>query len=315
MIVITGAAGFIGSCLTSYLNDKGREDLILCDEFGTESKNKNLDGKRFLRKIERDIFFVEAEEFASDIDAVFHLGARTDTTEFDHKIFDRLNLACSKKMWKFCHRHDIPLIYASSAATYGSGEMGYDDNENQIPFLKPLNPYGESKNNFDIWALDRTEKPPYWAGLKFFNIYGPNEYHKARMASVIFHTFQQIQKTGSMKLFRSHRPDFRNGEQKRDLFMSKTFVRFVCFWPKNNRLRVFIIWARVRLGLSKIWPNILSGQSAKRRVFLLLTLRRIFETSINILRKPKWANCAKPVIPSRLPICVKELKIMSKITF
>ena len=169
-----------------------------------------------------------------EVEFCFHIGARTDTTEFNVDIFNKLNLNYSKKIWKKCHDYQIPLVYASSAATYGLGEHGYDDNESLIPQLKPLNPYGDSKNDFDIWALQQQEKPFFWAGLKFFNVYGPNEFHKGRMASVIWHTFNQIQKTGAMKLFRSHNPDFQDGEQMRDFVYVKDVVE-VCLFLMHHR--------------------------------------------------------------------------------
>src|SRR5690606_10633012 len=145
---------------------------------------------------------------------VFHIGARTDTTEFNKAIFDKLNVSYSKTLWERCVSYGLPLVYASSAATYGLGEQGYEDDHNLIAKLKPLNPYGDSKNEFDNWVLEQEQKPYFWAGLKFFNVYGPNEYHKGRMASVIFHAYQHIKNSGSMKLFRSHHPDFKDGEQK-----------------------------------------------------------------------------------------------------
>jgi len=218
-IIITGAAGFIGSCLVGYLNESGFENLILVDEFSREEKTPNYEGKKFIAKVERDHFFEWASTHRSKISFFFHIGARTDTTEFDYSIFQRQNVEYSEKVWHFCALHDIPLIYASSAATYGNGDEGYEDRHDIIPFLKPLNPYGVSKNEFDKWALaqESGNSPKCWAGLKFFNVYGPNEYHKERMASVIFHSFYQIKKEGSVKLFRSHRPDYKDGWQLRDI--------------------------------------------------------------------------------------------------
>ncbi|MGC8865826.1 MAG: ADP-glyceromanno-heptose 6-epimerase [Bacteroidales bacterium] len=234
MIVITGAAGFIGSVLTGCLNQLGREDLVLVDHFGVPEKEKNLVRKHYLQKIERDLFFEWAEENASFIEAIFHLGARTDTTEFDSSIFDRLNVGYSISLFNFCTRHQIPLLYASSAATYGAGDMGYSDDHTLIPFLTPLNPYGWSKQEFDRWVLQREETPPRWYGFKFFNVYGPNEYHKGRMASVVFHAFHQIQNTGKVKLFRSHRLDYADGMQLRDFVYVKDVVEMMInFWQKQ----------------------------------------------------------------------------------
>ncbi len=229
MIVITGAAGFIGSCLVRKFNDEGYSDLILVDEFNHPEKNRNLEGKQYLQRIDRQEFLAWFNDHAEEIDIVFHIGARTDTTEKDTHIFDELNLNYSKSVWKTCARHHIPLIYASSAATYGLGEHGYDDRHDIVKDLHPLNPYGLSKNDFDAWALEQRKAPPLWIGLKFFNVYGPNEYHKGRMASVIFHTVRQIKATGMMKLFRSHRPDIADGYQSRDFIYIKDVID-ICYF-------------------------------------------------------------------------------------
>ncbi|TAH27741.1 MAG: ADP-glyceromanno-heptose 6-epimerase [Cytophagales bacterium] len=235
MIIVTGAAGFIGSCLISRLNADKFNYIIAVDDFSSPEKNKNLEGKKIKEKVDRKYFFKWLEKNSTLVEFIFHIGARTDTTEFDKSIFDELNVAYSKKIWKVCIEYQIPLVYASSAATYGLGELGYDDNESIIPQLKPLNPYGDSKNEFDIWALQQTEKPFFWAGLKFFNVYGPNEFHKGRMASVIFHAFHQIQKTASMKLFQSHHPDFKDGEQMRDFIYVKDLIEVIIFLMHHRK--------------------------------------------------------------------------------
>lgn len=238
MIVVTGAAGFIGSCLISRLNKDNYNIIVTVDDFSSASwrtdKNKNLEGKTIKERVDRENFFEWLKANQEFVEFIFHIGARTDTTEFDKSIFDKLNVDYSKKIWKACVDHQIPLVYASSAATYGLGEKGYDDNESVIYDLKPLNPYGESKNEFDKWALQQEEKPFYWAGLKFFNVYGPNEYHKGRMASVIYHAFNQISATDKMKLFRSHNPDFKDGEQIRDFIYVKDVVE-VCMFLMHHR--------------------------------------------------------------------------------
>ena len=234
-IVVTGAAGFIGSCLVTFLNQRGFTNLILVDDFSRGDKVPNLEGKTYLEKIERESFFDEISARKQSIDFIFHIGARTDTTEFDYKVHQHLNIEYSQKIWDYCTIHKIPLVYASSAATYGSGELGYNDSHQVISSLKPLNPYGESKNEFDKWALVQEHEPPCWYGLKFFNVYGPNEYHKGRMASVIFHSFNQIQKDGQVKLFKSHRPDFEDGKQLRD-FIYVNDVLKVCYWLMESCL-------------------------------------------------------------------------------
>ncbi len=229
MIIVTGAAGFIGSCLVSKLNTLGKTNLILVDDFSNAEKNKNLEGKQFEQQIERATFLDWLKENAKQVEAIYHIGARTDTTEFDVAIFDKLNLNYSKSLWKICAENKIPFIYASSAATYGIGEFGFDDNHDIVEKLVPLNPYGDSKNDFDNWALKQESSPPSWAGFKFFNVYGPNEFHKSRMASVIFHAVKQINATGGMKLFRSHNPDFKDGEQLRDFVYVKDVVEVLTF--------------------------------------------------------------------------------------
>lgn len=235
LIVITGASGFIGSNLVTELIEAGYgEELILVDDFSNKKKNNNLKNKHTQKKVHRDVFFNWLEEHAAATGFIFHIGARTDTTEFNKSVFDRLNLHYSQKVWNYCAGNDIPLIYASSAATYGDGRLGYQDSHELVEKLKPLNPYGESKNDFDKWALNQSKKPPFWYGLKFFNVYGPNEYHKRRMASVVYHAFNQIKTTGEMKLFRSHHPDFKDGEQKRDFIYVKDVIDVIHFLFKNK---------------------------------------------------------------------------------
>lgn len=235
MIVVTGALGFIGSCLIQYLNELGYHDIVAVDDFSKTEKEKNLSGKTITLRVERSEYLTWQKENHLLTQFVFHIGARTDTTEFDTKIFDALNLNYSKEVWNLCVTYGLPMIYASSAATYGAGERGYNDDEKSIPLLKPLNPYGASKQDFDVWALSQKQKPFFWAGFKFFNVYGPNEYHKARMASVIFHSFHQIRKTGEMKLFRSHRPDFKDGEQLRDFVHVKDVVKVLTWFMEHRK--------------------------------------------------------------------------------
>jgi ADP-L-glycero-D-manno-heptose 6-epimerase len=235
MMVVTGAAGFIGSCLISRLNAENFNYIIAVDDFSNQEKNKNLEGKKIQEKVDRDHFFQWLDKNHQFTEFIFHIGARTDTTEFNKEVFDKLNVSYSKEIWKACVEYQIPLIYASSAATYGLGELGYKDDESIIPKLKPLNPYGDSKNEFDIWALHQKEKPFFWAGLKFFNVYGPNEYHKRRMASVIFHAFHQINKTEKMKLFRSHHPEYKDGEQMRDFVYVKDVVEVIAFLMRHRK--------------------------------------------------------------------------------
>jgi ADP-L-glycero-D-manno-heptose 6-epimerase len=207
------------------------------DDFSDEEKKPNYESKKFIQKVEREKLFHWLKENDPSISFVFHLGARTDTTEFDYSVHERLNVEYSKSIWYYCAEENIPLVYASSAATYGSGELGYKDDHDIVEKLQPLNPYGISKNEFDKWVLQQVVCHPEpvegWAGLKFFNVYGPNEYHKGRMASMIFHGFSQIQKTGKVKLFKSHKSEFKDGEQLRD-FIYVEDVAKVCCWMMES---------------------------------------------------------------------------------
>jgi ADP-L-glycero-D-manno-heptose 6-epimerase len=228
MIVVTGAAGFIGSCLAAELGRNSDKEVVIVDDFSDQRKYGNLDAIGHLDKIERSEF-VEWLELSEGVSAVVHVGARTDTTEFDYSILEELNLEYTKAVWEVCAIREIRMIYASSAATYGNGDFGYEDNHDVITDLVPLNPYGVSKNEFDKWAIEQTVQPPNWYGLKFFNVYGPNEYHKGRMASVIMHAFNQIQEKGQVKLFRSHNPDYSDGGQLRDFVYVKDVISVIQF--------------------------------------------------------------------------------------
>jgi ADP-L-glycero-D-manno-heptose 6-epimerase len=234
MIVVTGAAGFIASFLAEKLNESGSADLILVDDFSRKDKQSNHKNLQCHSKIERTAFIDWFSTNHHKVDFVFHLGARTDTTEMNYAIHEELNVQYSKDIWTVCTTRKVPLIYASSAATYGMGEHGYEDNHDVVAKLKPLNPYGDSKNNFDKWVLNQDTTPPFWAGVKFFNVYGPNENHKGRMASVVFHTFHQIQKTGGMKLFRSHNEAYKDGEQLRDFIYVKDVVAILLFLAEKK---------------------------------------------------------------------------------
>ena len=234
MIVITGAAGFIASVVAGTLNQNRFEDLVLVDDFNKTKKKENYSKKKYKFLIDRNNFIEWFENHHDEIDFVIHLGARTDTTEFDYNVFQKLNVDYTLAIWKICTEHQIPMIYASSAATYGMGKLGYVDSHEIVNDLQPLNAYGRSKNEIDKWILQQTNCPPFWAGLKFFNVYGPNEYHKGRMASVILHSFGQINNTGQVKLFRSHRPDYKDGQQLRDFVYVKD-VANVILWLMQHK--------------------------------------------------------------------------------
>lgn len=235
MIIVTGAAGFIGSCFVRKLNDEGYYDLVLVDDFSREDKTNNLSDKKYSQKVDRKDFLGWIEENNNQIEIIFHIGARTDTAEFNWEIMDELNLSYTKQVWNLCVKHGLPLVYASSAATYGLGEHGFDDKHELSEVLEPLNEYGRSKNEFDKWALKQEKQPYFWAGLKFFNVYGPNEYHKKRMASVIYHAYNQIKATDKMQLFRSHKEEYKDGEQIRDFIYVKDVVNVLYFWLHHRK--------------------------------------------------------------------------------
>ena len=264
-IIITGAAGFIGSCMVQYLNEKGLKNLILVDKFIHSEKDRNWKRKKYQYLVDRELLLEWLHENKPKVDFVIHLGARTDTTEFDYNIHRELNVEYSQDVWNYCTANDIPLIYASSAATYGAGELGYDDDNTLLGDLKPLNPYGVSKNEFDLWAVQQLNGPPFWAGLKFFNVYGPNEYHKKRMASVIFHAFNQIQKEGSVRLFKSHKPEFKDGEQLRDFIYVKDIVS-VIWWMMNEFEKKKII-EKSPVVNGQLSPGIYNLGTGKARTF------------------------------------------------
>lgn len=221
MILITGATGFIGSCLLRELNLQGKENLILVDH---EAENANVKKAKYHSFLKASDLF-NNEKIWENIEWVFHMGACSSTTEQNWDYLEENNLNFSKKIFELCTRYKIKLIYASSAATYGDGEQGYDDSHELLPLLKPLNLYGKSKHLFDLWAIEQDKTPPFWAGFKFFNVFGPNEYHKGHMKSVVNKAFEQINEQGFVKLFKSHRDDFRDGEQLRDFVYVKDICR------------------------------------------------------------------------------------------
>ena len=237
MIVITCAAGFIASNLVRALVKNSLTDLLLVDHFPTDKyspKSDNIAEFAALPKMNRDLFLEWFTDHAEEVSFVFHLGARTDTSEFDFRVLDSLNLSYSMTLWEICTVKQIPFLYASSAATYGMGESGFEDDQIKIPLLQPLNPYGLSKQLFDVQVISQDTQPPFWAGLKFFNVYGPYESHKGRMASVVFHAFNQIRETGKLKLFQSHHSNFKDGEQLRDFIFVDDVVD-ICLYMYHHR--------------------------------------------------------------------------------
>jgi len=227
-LLITGAYGFIGSRLSLTLLEKGHKDLLLVDEPKYRATRSCAKGLESLPVIDRAKLFEELPKH-NDIQAVLHLGACTDTGNHDEAYMWKMNTNYTKALWNWCAEKGVPLVYASSGATYGRGEEGYSDAHPDIPKYKPLNVYGRSKQEFDVWALQQKNTPSRWYGLKFFNVYGMDENHKGRMASPIFHGFHEIQKTDKMTLFRSHKEGVKDGEQKRDFIFVEDIVKLCLF--------------------------------------------------------------------------------------
>jgi len=240
MIILTGGAGMIGSMIAWHLNTILNEDqFVIVDEIQKKEQEQNISKRKFIDYIEKKDF-AKFFKSANKVSAVIHMGAISATTETNFNNLLNYNIRFSQMLWHFCATKNVPFIYASSAATYGDGESGYTDNESTLSQLSPLNPYGYSKHFFDRWIQNeiKTKKliPPQWCGLKFFNVYGPNEYHKNRMASVVLHAFEQFNQGGQIKLFKSYRPDFDDGMQLRDFIYVKDAVSFVMFFLKNNNI-------------------------------------------------------------------------------
>jgi ADP-L-glycero-D-manno-heptose 6-epimerase len=234
LTVITGADGFIGSYLINYLNNRGYSDIIAVDVFKDEFSLKNLYKFKIKELVHKDDFLDWLIHNRKNVDVIIHLGAISDTTVNDKDLLNEFNTEYTKQIWQYCSVFNLPLIYASSAATYGDGKNGYDDDHNKVKELKPLNLYGKSKNDFDIWALDQNATPLFWYGLKFFNVYGPFEQHKGKMASVVYHAYNQIKETGKMKLFKSYKDGIEDGYQKRDFIYVDDIAKII-EWLYSNK--------------------------------------------------------------------------------
>ncbi|HZV61762.1 MAG TPA: ADP-glyceromanno-heptose 6-epimerase [Methylophilaceae bacterium] len=239
MIVITGGAGMIGSMIAWHLNSVlGRDDLVIADRFSQPDQWQNLCHRRYANYLDKDELLPWLENTQEKVDAVIHMGAISATTERDFNKLVQDNIRYSQQLWQWCAKHEVPFLYASSAATYGDGSHGYDDNEANLDELRPLNGYGYSKQFFDQWALrqvrEKNPVPPQWCGFKFFNVYGPNEYHKERMASVALHSFNQFRELGTVKLFKSNLPEYADGMQLRDFVYVKDAAAIVAYFLDNQ---------------------------------------------------------------------------------
>jgi len=238
MIILTGGGGMIGSMIAWHLNTQMNfDDFVIVDDLINKQQENNFNKRKFIEYIEKD----DLKKYLSDkknVSAVVHMGAISATTESNFNRLLQSNIRFSQALWHWCAENKVPFIYASSAATYGDGSVGYDDNESELDKLSPLNAYGYSKHFFDRWVQLELSKnqptPPQWCGLKFFNVYGPNEYHKGRMASVVFHSFNQFKETNQIKLFKSEHPSYADGMQVRDFIYVKDAVKIIIFFLNNN---------------------------------------------------------------------------------
>lgn len=236
LILITGAAGFIGSCVVQYFNEQGKENIVLVDKFTNLEKERNWKHKKYKYLVDRELLLEWLDENKPDIELVIHLGARTDIKAHDNDVqLKELNVEYSEDIWNYCTAYSIPLIYASSASTYGNGELGFNDDDKMMADYRPLNTYSVTKHEFDKWAIQQLNAPPYWAGLKFFNVYGPNEYHKGEGCSVVFKTYKQIVENNAVTLYKSNKEAFDDGGQLRDFVYVKDVSKLI-WWLYNAML-------------------------------------------------------------------------------
>ncbi len=257
MIVLTGGAGFIGSAIVWKLNQQGKTKIIIVDELGKDEKWKNLVGLKyedFVNKLE----FIEQildDVIPYNIEAIIHMGANSSTTEKDADHLMDNNYNYTKELAKYCVEKHIRFIYASSAATYGDGSLGFDDDESKLETLRPLNMYGYSKQLFDLWAK-RNSISDQIVGIKYFNVYGPNEYHKGDMRSVVHKAFEQVRDTGKVRLFKSLNPNFKDGEQMRDFVYVKDAVDMTLYFLDNKNMNgIFNVGA----GKARTWNDLITS--------------------------------------------------------
>lgn len=235
-IIVTGGAGFIGSCIISYLNSQGIKDIIVVDNIASTDKWKNLANKSYIEYIQKDSFLQKLPNISSrGVTHIIHMGACSSTTERDFDYLYVNNFEFTKKLWEFCADNKISFIYASSAATYGDGSCGFDDKAD-INKLVPLNGYGYSKQLFDIWAQKQTNCPPQHVGFKFFNVYGPNEYYKGSMSSVILHGYKSVIQDGVIRLFKSYKSGVEDGGQLRDFIYVKDICKTIWFMMNHSEI-------------------------------------------------------------------------------
>ena len=255
MIVVTGGAGFIGSCVIAQLNAIGWKEIIIVDEtLGNNPRHENIKDKDYVEYIEKDVFLkaVLADKVHPKVEMVIHMGACSSTTGTDQKYYEENNFLYTRHLAEWCLKKGVRFIYASSAATYGDGSQGYSDDDAATRRLKPLNLYGESKQKFDLWALDH-KALDRMVGLKFFNVFGPNEYHKGDMRSVVAKAYARVAAEGTISLFRSYRPDYADGEQKRDFIYVKDAVDVVIYFMENPEISGIF---NVGTGEARTWNDL-----------------------------------------------------------
>jgi ADP-L-glycero-D-manno-heptose 6-epimerase len=312
MIIITGGAGMIGSMVAWHFNAHSqRDDLVLVDRILEADQWQNYCRRDIVEYLDKDELFpwlAARSPKGPRVDAVIHMGAISATTERDFSLLLETNIRYSQRLWEWCAANEVPYLYASSAATYGGGELGYADSHD-IAALRPLNGYGFSKQYFDRWALRQAREgkptPPFWYGFKFFNVYGPNEYHKGRMASVVYHTFNQTRASGGMKLFRSHRPDYADGMQMRDFVYVKDAAAVLAHFVEQNvdhgRLPACTTSAPARPAPSSTWPGRPRPAWAWRPPSSSSTCPPTCGASTSISPRPTWPSCGPPATTSRSP--------------
>jgi ADP-L-glycero-D-manno-heptose 6-epimerase len=255
LIIVTGGAGFIGSVLVWQLNELGRSDIVVVDNLGREQKWQNLAKRQIQFMINKEQLGQFLPKWQGKIDCIFHLGACSATTEVDGDYLLKNNFQYSVDLFEYCTAHKIPFIYASSGATYGGGELGFDDQTSVASQLRPINKYGYSKKIFDDYVLSQKNRPELWVGLKFFNVYGPNEYHKGKMSSVVYHAFPQARDHSVVKLFKSYNSQYQHGEQRRDFIYVKDVVKVMSHILKEkHKVRSGIY--NLGTGKSRTWVDL-----------------------------------------------------------
>lgn len=261
MYIVTGAAGFIGSCIVKKLNDEGIENILVVDRLESDSRWLNLRGVKFQEFVHADEFIqpdILNSIFDEGVTQIYHMGACSTTTETDVDYFMKNNVEYSQILYRYCAEYDVPICYASSAATYGDGENGFVDEENDLEKLQPLNPYGWSKQLMDEWVIKQLKRPSKWYGVKFFNVYGANEYHKGGQKSVVAHAFNQISETGQMKLFKSYKDEYADGEQLRDFVYVKDIVEAMWQLMSTNHKGVNGIY-NLGTGVARSFKDLVSA--------------------------------------------------------